>query len=76
MTSCTIITTSYNTESGQLILVKIRMTLPVLQLLCRFRLETFLLNVVNCLILDVHVPCLTTEMWVLYIICHIDTKLV
>lgn len=55
------ITTSCNTESGQLILVKIRMTLPVLELLCRFRLGTFLLSVVNFLLLDLHVPCLTTE---------------
>ena len=55
------ITTSYNTESGQLILVKIRMTLPVLQLLCRFSLETFLLIVGNILLLDLHVLCLTTE---------------
>jgi hypothetical protein len=59
ITFCTI-TTSYNTESGQLILVKIRMTLPVSQLLLTFRVEKLLLSVVvNFLLIPLHVSYLT-----------------
>jgi hypothetical protein len=55
------ITTSHNTESGQLILVKVRMSLPVSQLLHRFRLEKLLFSiVVNFLLIPLHVSHLTT----------------
>lgn len=72
------ITTSHDTESGQLILVVLRMTLPVSQLLHRFRLEKLLCSiVVNFLLIPLHVSYLTTYRGLdsMYIIAHqVDSK--